>query len=341
MTIRIGLVGYGVGGRLFHTPYIQASTHCELVGVVARSESTKAAVAEDLPDVAIVGSLTELLELGVDAVVISTPPATRRELALEAINAGVAVVADKPFAPSAADAMELVEAAEKAGVLLNVFHNRRNDTHIVTALGIQEELGAMRGLDLRLDLIEPDSLEAGPEGGLLRDLGSHVVDQTLVLMGPATSVTAQLGSIDLPEGPTNARFRIVLEHESGAISHISASKIDRLESWEIRLVGERGSYVSNYTDVQTVAIKQGLRPINDREHWGYESEERWGTLVTDEGSKVIPSAQGDYTRFYDAFALAVENGGAGPVPAREGVAVLKVLDAVAQSAAEKRTIELS
>ena len=341
MTIRIGLVGYGVGGRLFHTPYIQASTHCELVGVVARSERTQAAVKEDLPEVAIVGSLAELLELGVDAVVISTPPATRRELVLEAINAGVAVVADKPFAPSAAEAMELVEAAEKAGVLLNVFHNRRGDTHIVTALGIREELGALRGLDLRIDLNEPESLEAGPEGGLLRDLGSHVVDQALVLMGSAMSVTAQLGNIDLPEGPTNARFRIVLEHESGAVSHISASKIDRLESWELRLVGERGSYVSDYTDVQTAASKQGLRPVKDREHWGYETQERWGTLVTEEGAKVIPSAQGDYTRFYDVFSLAVENGGAGPVPAREGVEVLKVLDAVVQSAAEKRTIELN
>ena len=341
MTIRIGLVGYGVGGRLFHTPYIQASTHCELVGVVARSERTQAAVKEDLPEVAIVGSLAELLELGVDAVVISTPPATRRELVLEAINAGVAVVADKPFAPSAAEAMELVEAAEKAGVLLNVFHNRRGDTHIVTALGIREELGALRGLDLRIDLNEPESLEAGPEGGLLRDLGSHVVDQALVLMGSAMSVTAQLGNIDLPEGPTNARFRIVLEHESGAVSHISASKIDRLESWELRLVGERGSYVSDYTDVQTAASKKGLRPVKDREHWGYETQERWGTLVTEEGAKVIPSAQGDYTRFYDAFSLAVENGGAGPVPAREGVEVLKVLDAVVQSAAEKRTIELN
>ena len=341
MTIRIGLVGYGVGGRLFHTPYIQASTHCELVGVVARSERTQAAVKEDLPEVAIVGSLAELLELGVDAVVISTPPATRRELVLEAINAGVAVVADKPFAPSAAEAMELVEAAEKAGVLLNVFHNRRGDTHIVTALGIREELGALRGLDLRIDLNEPESLEAGPEGGLLRDLGSHVVDQALVLMGSAMSVTARLGNIDLPEGPTNARFRIVLEHESGAVSHISASKIDRLESWELRLVGERGSYVSDYTDVQTAASKQGLRPVKDREHWGYETQERWGTLVTEEGAKVIPSAQGDYTRFYDAFSLAVENGGAGPVPAREGVEVLKVLDAVVQSAAEKRTIELN
>ena len=290
MTIRIGLVGYGVGGRLFHTPYIQASPHCELVVVVARSEGTRAAVAEDLPQVAIVGSLTELLELGVDAVVVSTPPATRRELVLEAIDAGVAVVADKPFAPSAQDAMELVEAAEKAGVLLNVFHNRRNDTNIVTALGIQEKLGKMRGLDLRLDLVEPDSLEAGPEGGLLRDLGSHVVDQALVLMGPARSVTAQLGSIDLPEGPTNARFRIVLEHESGAMSHISASKIDRLESWELRLIGEDGTYVSDYTDVQTEAIKKGHRPWEDRQTWCYESHDRWGTLVTDEDLEIIPSS---------------------------------------------------
>lgn len=103
MTIRVGLVGYGVGGRYFHAPYLQASTECDLVAVVARSDAAVRAVAEDLPGVAVFPSLTALLGAGIDAVVVSTPPQTRRDLVLEALDRGVAVVADKPFAPTSAD----------------------------------------------------------------------------------------------------------------------------------------------------------------------------------------------------------------------------------------------
>ncbi|NWO04865.1 MAG: Gfo/Idh/MocA family oxidoreductase, partial [Alteromonadaceae bacterium] len=114
MNVRIGLVGYGTGGRYFHAPYIVASPHCELMGVVARSQEKKAAVTEDFPDLPTMDSLAELVELGVDAVVISTPPHTRRELVLEAIAAGVAVVADKPFAPTAKAGQALISTAAKA-----------------------------------------------------------------------------------------------------------------------------------------------------------------------------------------------------------------------------------
>lgn len=340
MTIRIGLVGYGVGGKLFHAPYIQASEHCELVAVVARSPRTKAAVAADLPEVTIVDSQAELLALGVDAVVISTPPETRHDLVLEAIAAGVSVVADKPFAPSAAAAQELAEAATAAGVVLNVFHNRRFDTDIVTALKVQERLGELKGLDLRLDVDEPQSLEPGPQGGLLRDLGSHVVDQALVLMGPARTVTAHLGYTERPEGATIARFRIFIEHESGAISNVSASKIDRLISRELRIYGEAGTYTSAFSDVQIEHIKKGEYPVASRSTWGYEDESRWGVLKTEAGEEIIASEQGDYTRFYDQFALAVAQGTPGPVPATEGIEVLKVLDAVLISAAEGRTVSI-
>lgn len=99
--MRLGLVGYGNGGRFFHAPFIEAADDVDLVGVVARSERTRAAVREDLPDAAIHGSLTEMLASGVDAVTITTPPQTREQLVLEAIEAGVHVVADKPFAPTA------------------------------------------------------------------------------------------------------------------------------------------------------------------------------------------------------------------------------------------------
>src|ERR1700712_1897984 len=125
--MRIGVVGYGTGGQNFHTPFIEAADGVDLAGVVARSPLRKAAIARDWPDVPIYGSLTDLLAAGVDAVTITTPPATRRELVLEALAAGVHVIADKPFAPTAADGKELEDAAADAGGMLSVYHHRRGD----------------------------------------------------------------------------------------------------------------------------------------------------------------------------------------------------------------------
>lgn len=342
MTTKIGLVGYGTGGRYFHAPYINASQHCELVGVVARSAASKQAVWEDNANMTAVDSLAELLEIGVDAVVISTPPETRSSLVLEAIEAGVAVVADKPFAADAAEAEKLVAAAAEKGVLLNVFHNRRQDADVVTAQAVlsSEALGHVHGLDLRLDIDAPDTLELGSEGGLLRDLGSHVVDQALVLMGPAIKVTARLGSISTPEGETNARFHMVIEHESQAVSRISASKCDHLISREMRIFGDRGSYVSNFADVQVIDVFNGVLPRKNPDTWGLESPENWGVLRTDAGEEQVQCQCGDYTRFYDSFGQAVEENGQGPVPGWQAVEVLKVLDAVVDSDREERTITI-
>ena len=129
--MRIGLVGYGVGGRYFHAPFMAAADGVELVGVVARAPERIAEVGRDLPGVHVYGSLGALLDSGVDAVTISTPPHTRRELVLEAVGRGVHVVADKPFAPTAEGAAELVAEAAQAEVLLSVFHNRRWDTDVL------------------------------------------------------------------------------------------------------------------------------------------------------------------------------------------------------------------
>ncbi len=127
-----------------------------------------------------------MLDAGVDAVTITTPPHTRRELVLEAIAAGVHVVADKPFAPDAASARELAEAARQAGVLLNVYHNRRRDADILTLAGViaSGELGEVWRVHSIMDQDGADTLETGATGGLLRDLGSHLVDQMLLAAGP-------------------------------------------------------------------------------------------------------------------------------------------------------------
>jgi len=142
--MRIGVVGYGTGGQNFHTPFIEPADDVVLVGVVARSSQRKAAVARDWPGLPIYDSLSDLIAVGVDAVTITIPPATRRELVLEAIAAGVNVIADKPFAPTAADAQELKSAAADAGVLLSVYHDRRWDADIRTLHEIIRE-GSLGG----------------------------------------------------------------------------------------------------------------------------------------------------------------------------------------------------
>jgi predicted dehydrogenase len=342
VTIRVGLAGYGAGGRFFHTPFIQASDGCELIGVVTRSTPRARQIAAEIPGATVYGSLGELIDADVDVVVISTPPQTRRDLVLEGIGRGVHVVADKPFAATAETGQELTDAAEAAGVLLSVFHNRRWDTDLVTLRQLLDRnaVGPVWRFESRFDLDEPGSLDAGPDGGLLRDLGSHLVDQALSLFGPARYVTANLDWIALPEGTTDAGFAVTITHRTGVHSHVSSTKVNHLTSRELRVLGANGSYVSAYTDVQAQAIFGGARPAGHRTEWGYEEPERWGTLFTAAGATQVPSAQGDYADFYDRLAAAVEHGAPQPVPAREAVETLRVLDAARTSDAEHRTVEL-
>lgn len=338
--MRIGVVGYGTGGRHFHAPFIAAARGCELAGVVARAPATRAKVAADLPGTPMFFSLAEMLAAGVDAVTITTPPQTRDALVREAVAAGIHVIADKPFAPGAEAAQDLARAARAVGVTLGVYHNRRWDADIRTLKKVVEtgRIGTPWRLHSRMDFDDPATLEAGPTGGLLRDLGSHLVDQAIFVLGPVASVDAQLDWVDLPEGRTDASFCLTLRHESGAHSHLSASKLNRLSQRELRVYGAAGSYASNGTDVQAQAILAGKRPADDLAGWGYEPEAHWGVLRNGEGDCRVASEQGAYHAYYEAFAEAVRTGSAPPVPAAEGVAVLAVLDAARESAATGRTV---
>ena len=332
--MKIGVVGYGTGGQHFHAPFILAANGVELAGVVARAEETRAKVKSDLPNTPIYSSLTEMLAAGVDAVTITTPPHTRRDLVLEAIEAGVHVIADKPFAPTAADARLLAQAAIAKGVTLGVYHNRRMDSDIQTIKSVMDDgaLGKIWRLHSRMEFDDPATIEAGPTGGLLRDLGTHLVDQAMYLMGPVVSVNAQMNMLELEAGETDASFVVTLTHDSGATSHISASKMNYLNCRELRLYGDNGSYTAQSTDVQAQDIFAGKRPADDRDNWGFEPETHWGTLNTAAGHVIVPAKQGAYFKYYEAFADAVRTGSTPPVTAAEGIAALAVLDAARQSA---------
>jgi predicted dehydrogenase len=341
--VRLGVVGYGLGGRRFHTPFIEAAEGIELAGVVTRSPVRRAEVDQDWPGIPVFDSLGALLASGVDAVTITTPPETRRELVLEAVAAGVHVVADKPFAPDAAIGLELAETAESAGVLLSVFHNRRWDADIRTLAKLVRSgrLGDLWRVHSRFDLDDPTTLEAGPGGGLLRDLGSHLVDQMVWLLGGVGSVTAHLDWIELPDGLTDAGFSLELEHVSGVRSHVEASKVNHIEARELRAYGSEGSYRALGTDVQAQAIFAGRKPVDDPEGWGFEAPARWGLLATAAGEVMVPSEQGRYHDFYSAFAAAVRGEGPQPVPAYDAIITLAVLDAARMSAERGGSLEVS
>jgi predicted dehydrogenase len=152
-----------------------------------------------------------------DAVTITTPPQTRRALVLEAVEADLNEIADKPFSPNAAGVLELDAAAKAKGVVLSIYQNRRHDADIQSLVKVLKEgcLGNVWWIHSRMEFGDPATLLAGPDGGLLRDLGRHLVDQMVWLLSPVAVVDAQMDYVDLSKGKTHASFTITLRHERG------------------------------------------------------------------------------------------------------------------------------
>ena len=340
--VQHGLIGYGLGGRLFHAPFIEAAEGIELVGVVTRSPVRRAELRSDFPDVPCFDSVADLLESGVESVSITTPPETRRELVLQAIDAGVHVVADKPFAPDAESAVELVEAARAANVILSVFHNRRYDADVRTLRSILDvgTLGNIWRLHSRFDLDLPDTLDGGPAGGLLRDTGAHLVDQALWLLGDVSAVSATLNWIERDRERIDAGFVVTLRHASGAVSYLSSSKVNRVIARTLLVYGQLGSYEAAGTDVQFAALLAGKRPADDRLGWGFEDESNWGVLRTAENTRTVPSEQGAYFHYYERFAAAVREKARPPTPGEDAIRTLQVLDAARESDAKREWVAL-
>ena len=209
-TTRIGLAGYGFGGRFFHAPLLAAAPSVEFAGVVTRSPERRAELAHDHPDMPAFDSLADLAAAGAVAVAISTPAPTHIPLALEAIELGLAVVADKPFALDAAQAHTAVEAAEQAGVVLSVYQNRRWDSDLLTVRRLLErgELGEVTLFESAFERYAADEPVPAAGGGILRDFGSHLVDQALFLFGPVASAYGEVRGA----GELDERFFAVLEH---------------------------------------------------------------------------------------------------------------------------------
>src|SRR5215216_5557270 len=186
---RVALIGYGLAGSAFHAPFIETATELSLAAIVTRHEARREQARVRHPDAELLDSADEVLRRAADfdLVVVGAPARVHIELATAAIEAGLPVVVEKPFAPTAAEARALVESARQPDVLLTVFQNRRWDGDFLTVRKLVEqgELGEITRFESSFERwrpqVEPGSYaERDPlAGGVLFDLGSHLVDQAL------------------------------------------------------------------------------------------------------------------------------------------------------------------
>ncbi|MEQ7922579.1 Gfo/Idh/MocA family oxidoreductase [Xanthomonas sp. WHRI 1810A] len=340
--MKIGLVGYGKGGRYFHAPLIASLPGAVFAGVVTRSPERREELSRDYPKVPAFDTLADMVAAGIDAVVISTPLASRQALILEAIELGVPVVSDKPFAYDAAHAQALVDAAQQRRVPLGVYQNRRWDSDFLTVCKLINDgvLGKVTRFESRVERYSPASVGKPSGGGMLRDLGSHLVDQALLLFGPVTRVYAEL-EFATPDQPVDHGFFVSLQHAGGVVSHLWGNCLQNAQGPRFRVNGSLGCYSVEGLDGQEDAALAGLSPKSEGERWGVEEHRRWGWFEQGEHRERVPSERGCWPEFYRLFQDAVEKGGPLPVDARDAVASAVILDAARTSALEGRVVGLT
>ncbi|MFE3452192.1 Gfo/Idh/MocA family oxidoreductase [Nonomuraea sp. NPDC059194] len=342
--IRVGLVGYGTAGAVFHAPLIHATPRLRLAAVVTR-DPDRAAEVSSRYGAAVMKDADDLWPR-CDLAVIASPNRTHIPLATAALDAGRPVVVDKPLARTAQEARDLVELAAKKRLMLTVFQNRRWDGDFLTLRRLVAEgaLGDVHRLESRFERWRPvpkggwrESGGADEVGGLLYDLGSHLVDQALQLLGPVREVYAESDVRREGVGADDDSF-LALTHASGARSHLWVSALAGRLGPRFRVLGSSAAYVKHGLDVQEEQLRAGAVP--DDPGFGADPEERWGSLGTVDSAERVRTEPGSYLDFYQAVAACLVSGSAPPVDPRDVVDALTVIEAAHRSATEHTVIRI-
>jgi scyllo-inositol 2-dehydrogenase (NADP+) len=348
--LRVALAGYGMAGASLHAPLIAATEGLALHAVVTRDGGRREQLAARYPGVIAADALSEVVA-AVDLVVVASPNRYHVELARTALDAGKHVVVDKPLAVNTAEARALATQAETAGVVLTAFHNRRWDDDFLTLRRVVAEgrLGPVLRLESRFDRWRPQLKEGAwredgdpaDGGGLLLDLGSHLADQAVQLLGPVSAVYAEL-DVRRPGAVVEDDVFVALAHESGARSHLSAGVHAADGPPRLRALGEAATFLSYGLDPQEVALRDGASPRDPG--FGLRDPGLEATLHDGSGAEPqrLTMEPGRWVAFYEGVVAAIRGGGtvAPPVTASEAVGVLELLDAARDSAARGTVVVL-
>jgi predicted dehydrogenase len=332
--LRVALVGYGLAGSAFHAPFIATTPGLRLAAVVTRNEERRAQAQRDHPGVSLFERAEEIWASAgeFDLGVVAAPNRAHVPLGLAALSAGLPVVVDKPLAPGAAEGRKLVDAAREQGLMLTVFQNRRWDGDFLTVRRLLKEgaLGRALRFESRFERWRPEVGEGwreqpAPEdaGGLLFDLGSHLVDQAVQLFGPPQAVYAEIETRRAGAEVDDDDF-VALEHADGVRSHLWMSSVAAQPGPRFRVLGDQAAYVKHGLDVQEEALRAGRSPTEPG--WGEELPELWGRLGAGDETREVPTEPGNYGAFYEAVVKCLRDGAPPPVDPSDAVEVLDVLE---------------
>ena len=353
--LRVAILGYGLAGAVFHAPLISSTPSMTVAAIVTSNPERQERAHQDYPSAAILSSAGQLWRDPslYDLVVVATPNRSHLPLGIAAMNAGLPVVIDKPVSPSVSSAEQLISTSERTGKLLTVFQNRRWDNDFLTVRSLLDAdldlLGTITRFESRFERYRaaprqdawrelPGEEEAG---GLLFDLGSHLIDQALQLFGKPTQVYAEVEK-RRPGALVDDDTFVALRFANGVFAHLWMSAVTCITGPRMRISGLRGTYEKWGLDPQEEALRTGMRP-GDPE-WGLEPREKWGILSTDVGGihidgpvEMLPGA---YEQYYALLRDALITGGPPPVDPRDAVATLRVIEAAQQSAHNGTVLQL-
>jgi predicted dehydrogenase len=341
---RVALVGYGMGGSLFHAPFIHAEPRLELAVVVTGDAGRQAAVRARYPRARVEPSVEDLLGRldDVDLVVVSTPNASHAVVADAVLRQGRPVVVDKPVTPSSMGTRRLAAVAEANGVAVVPFLNRRWDGDFRTVVELlgRGELGALHAYESRYERWQPhlsperarawkNSASPSAGTGILFDLGTHVIDQAVVLFGRPEAVYAEVATRRAGSNVDDDVF-VALEYPGGPRVHLWASAVAADLGPRFRLLGSAAAYVKFGMDVQEAALAEGRSPSGPE--WGIEPEPFWGHLVVGPGRTPVETLPGAYGLFYAGMAAFLLDGDPPPVDVADAVVTAEVIEAAQASA---------
>lgn len=266
MKLKVGIAGYGLAGRSFHAP-ILAGTNFEVTAVLTTNDVRKRHAKEDFPAVKIVSTIEELCAQDLDLIVIASGNQVHLSQALTAINAGIPTVVDKPMGINVAQTREILDAADSAGVAVTTYFNRKWDSDILTLKRVirDGQIGRVIRMDSRFERFRPqlnpqswrenNSPEDG--GGLLLDLMPHLISTAIECFGPANLKSSSIRSV---RGGADDDCVLVLAHETGVESILSASAVVGAPGPRLRVIGSEGAFVVNELDPQEALLRAGKAP---------------------------------------------------------------------------------
>jgi len=349
-TAGVALVGYGMGGSVFHAPFIEAEPRLRLVSVVTGNRERGAAALARYPGVRVERSVESLLDRldGIDLAVVTTPNASHAAIAAAVLAQGRPVVVDKPVTPTSDETRELRALARSAGTAVVPFQNRRfdGDFRTVADLVSRGVLGALHTFESRYERWQPGTSprawknDAGPGAGtgILYDLGTHLIDQAVVLFGRPQSVAADIAVRGAASRVPDDVF-VALGYPGGPRVHLWMSAVAPDLGPRFRLLGDTAGYVKWGMDVQEALLVAGHSPREPG--WGEEPESAWGEVIAGAERRPVPTRPGAYGLFYAGMASYLHDGAPPPVDIDDAVLTAEIIEAAQASARDGAIVPLA